>query len=85
MKHFYSSDKEENVRWSLPNVETFYLSEMEAIYNRNNADHATEYTPMESGWYWWTCMPGCLPDSSPFGPFESEEEARWYSRELLNE
>lgn len=27
------------------------------------------------GWFWWSCLPGCLPDSSPFGPFESEQEA----------
>jgi hypothetical protein len=27
------------------------------------------------GWYWWTCCPGCLPDSDAFGPFETEEEA----------
>ena len=26
-------------------------------------------------WYWWYCFPGCLPDSDPFGPFDSEQEA----------
>lgn len=26
--------------------------------------------------FWWeTCHPGCLPDSGPFGPFDSEVEA----------
>ena len=29
----------------------------------------------EPGWYWWACFPGCMPDSDPFGPFESEDEA----------
>lgn len=28
-----------------------------------------------AGWYWWSCLPGCLPDSDAQGPFESEEEA----------
>lgn len=28
-----------------------------------------------SGWYWWTCFPGCLPDSEPNGPFETMEAA----------
>ena len=28
-----------------------------------------------SGWYWWSCFPGCLPDSDPFGPFETRSEA----------
>lgn len=28
-----------------------------------------------AGFYWWTCCPGCLPDSDASGPFETEEEA----------
>ena len=27
------------------------------------------------GWYWQACYPGCLPDSDPIGPFQSESEA----------
>ena len=57
------------------NIEVFFLSPSEAAYNSMNADHATEYTPFESGWYWWSCSPGCLPDSEPVGPFDSESEA----------
>ena len=26
-------------------------------------------------WYYWYCFPGCLPDSDPIGPFDTEEEA----------
>lgn len=28
-----------------------------------------------AGFYWWTCLPGCLPDGEPSGPFETELEA----------
>lgn len=28
-----------------------------------------------SGWYWWTCVSGCLPDSDAFGPFPTERAA----------
>ena len=28
-----------------------------------------------AGWYWWTCSPGCMPDSDASGPFATEEEA----------
>lgn len=28
-----------------------------------------------AGFYWWTCCPGCLPDSEASGPFDTEEEA----------
>lgn len=29
-----------------------------------------------AGWYYWTCCPGCLPDSEANGPFTSEQDAR---------
>ena len=31
--------------------------------------------PVKSGFYWWSCFPGCLPDGEPSGPFENEQEA----------
>jgi hypothetical protein len=33
------------------------------------------------GFYWWSCFPGCLPDSDAFGPFETEAEALADARE----
>jgi len=27
------------------------------------------------GWYWWTCQPGCLPDSEADGPYGSAQDA----------
>ena len=35
------------------------------------AEHRRDHT----GWYWWPCFPGCLPDGDAFGPFASEAEA----------
>ena len=32
-------------------------------------------TDDQRGWFWWSCYPGCLPDSDPVGPFESSREA----------
>lgn len=26
-------------------------------------------------WYWWSCFPGCLPDSDPIGPFGTSADA----------
>lgn len=31
---------------------------------------------LADGWYWWACFPGCIPDSDPHGPFDTEDEAR---------
>lgn len=30
----------------------------------------------EPGYYWWSCLPGCLPDSEAIGPFVSLVEAK---------
>ena len=27
------------------------------------------------GWFFWFCLPGCMPDSSVFGPYDTEQEA----------
>lgn len=35
----------------------------------------------QAGWYYWTCYPGCLPDSEPSGPFYRREDALAKARE----
>ena len=39
------------------------------------ADEAGFDTPTSTGWYYWPCHPGCLPDAPPEGPFESRDLA----------
>jgi len=34
-----------------------------------------------TGWFYWFCFPGCMPDSSLYGPFASEREALDDARE----
>lgn len=55
----YSDPKRASDPHALPDVEVF------RHYGRHGED----------GWYWWTCFPGCLPDSDPIGPFDTEAEA----------
>ena len=47
--------------------------------NSRDRDKAIAWAIEESGctgrWFWWTCLPGCLPDSSPMGPFKTRAEA----------
>jgi len=54
----------------LSDIEIFYMPE-EYIASLPEADRHD----WEIGWYWWYCQPGCLPDSEPFGPFDSREDA----------
>ena len=41
-----------------------------------------EETEVKTGWWAWTCFPGCLPDSDPLGPFPRESEALKEYREM---
>jgi len=43
--------------------------------------------PEESGcgWFFWFCFPGCLPESHPFGPFNTEEKAIKNAEETFGE
>lgn len=70
-QHYRDSSREDDA-YSLPDVETFYRTKAE-----NAADGWVDGDgeAMGTGWYWWSCFPGCLPDSDPFGPFDTEEEA----------
>ena len=53
--------------------EVFYDDADEAFGHKRNFDG--DGKPVEAGWYWWVCFPGCLPDGDPCGPFRTSREA----------
>jgi hypothetical protein len=57
---------------ALPNVEVWYAYENELPDFEGDPD-VGEYLP--AGWYYAYGFPGCLRDSDPCGPFETEEQA----------
>lgn len=34
-----------------------------------------ESSELKHGWFWWYCLPGCMPEGEPRGPFEDKSEA----------
>lgn len=48
------------------NVEVFHVDATNARHSRRTSGMTNR-----AGWYYWTCAPGCLPDSDAFGPFGS--------------
>lgn len=84
MPQHYSNPARESEPHALPDVEVFFLSD--AMRGADTlASHAAGIPPSWEhypvGWYWWACFPGCLPDSDPVGPFDSESEALADARE----
>lgn len=71
MSQAYSDPKRESDPYALPDVEVWHSD-----------DYPTENGKLvETGWYYWPCFPGCIPDGDPIGPFETEEEALADARE----
>lgn len=55
------------------------------IFHATKTDPAAPGAQFEDGWYWWPCLPGCLPDGEASGPFVSEAKARAALDEWLDE
>ncbi|MGI9297811.1 MAG: hypothetical protein ACR2QC_07925 [Gammaproteobacteria bacterium] len=53
----------------------FRLATMNSATREAMLDAMIEELSINGGWFWHSCFPGCLPDSDPFGPFETEQEA----------
>ena len=41
------------------------------VHGGSPRNYDADGNPVEPGWYWWACMPGCLPDGEATGPFET--------------
>ena len=67
MQAFSNPDRATD-RYALPDIEVFHADGTDAF-----CDDDGETLP--AGYYWWTCFPGCLPDSGPMGPFASPVDA----------
>ena len=50
-----------------------------ATFNSRDRDAMIEAMVEElgitGGWFYWYCLPGCMPDSDPYGPFETRTSA----------
>ena len=79
MSYYQFQDEDGNEYGS---YETFYADQAQIDEWRKNSLESEDLTAEEAaetwepGWYWWSCFPGCLPESDwPNGPFESEDDA----------
>ena len=58
--------------------EVFYVDEKAVSDSEATTDEndSVEDGRWQEGWYYWSCQPGCMPDSEPNGPHDNEDEAR---------
>jgi hypothetical protein len=96
MQHYLNPEDASNPG-KLPNIEVFFVDRDEFIeaeagtwmYEEMMAkmeEQGALFDPDDvasdlAGWYYWFCLPGCMPDSDAFGPYDSEEAALEAARE----
>ena len=79
MSQFYTDAERESELWSLPDAEVFPVAvedfnDQHSVFWQMAAENGDDPADL-CGHYYWFCFPGCLPDSDPFGPFDTEAEA----------
>jgi hypothetical protein len=67
--------QDEDMVWEYMKRHEYRLASMNSKVREAMLDAMIEEEGIEGGWFWWSCFPGCLPDSSPFGPFATYDEA----------
>ena len=67
----YSNPSHEADPTALPDLEVFFAPG----YPSDEFEEDAVSSNTGAGFYWWSCLPGCLPDSDPVGPFASIELA----------
>lgn len=79
MAQHYLDPQRESDPHALPDIETFRVKDGFPRVSGEDGECLAD------GWYWWSCFPGCLPDSDPVGPFDTETDALADAREGLED
>ena len=61
-----------NMKFFIVDSEELIESMMEAARESGSESIVEDY---RGKWAYWSCLPGCLPDSDIFGPFNTLKEA----------
>jgi hypothetical protein len=66
-------EQDEDLMWEAS--KQFPLMHMNSCDRQKAIDWAVEESGTTGGWFWWSCLPGCLPDGPAMGPFNTRQEA----------
>ncbi len=82
MSQHYSDPKRASDPTALPDVETFQTKDG---YDVSGLTSEEQEHLDPNAWWYWDCLPGCMPDSDPIGPFKTEAEALEDARDGMND
>lgn len=63
----------------------FRLAAMNSTAREAMFDAMIEEEGITGGWFFWFCLPGCMPDSDAFGPYDSHDEAVKAAEEMAQD
>jgi len=66
-------EQDDDLMWEA--LKRFPLASMNSREREKAIEWAIEESGATGGYFWWSCFPGCLPDSPAFGPFKTRAEA----------
>jgi hypothetical protein len=81
MAYYYVDPQRESEPHALPDVEVFFLEYNQLAVQGAKVLVASQH---ERGWFYAYGFPGCLWDSEPVGPFDTEAKALKAARETYN-
>ncbi len=83
MAQAYSDPERETHPYALPDIEVWHGTERycENCGEFDNYCDCRADKVEKTGYWYWFCFPGCLPNGNPIGPFDTETEALENARE----
>jgi hypothetical protein len=67
--------QDEDLVWEYSHKHEFRLCHMNQEVQDAMLDAMVQEQGITGGWFWWSCLPGCLPDGPAIGPFATKAEA----------
>jgi hypothetical protein len=74
-REYAEGDSNEELIREYMDKHAYRLASMNSKVRESMFDAMIEEEEIRGGWFWWTCLPSCMPDSCAFGPFKTHAEA----------
>ncbi len=79
------AEMEEDLIYQYRKRHEFRLAGMNSRDTDKMFDAMIEEENIYGGWFYRYCFPGCLPDSEPYGPYDSAQEAKQAAQDEARE
>jgi hypothetical protein len=72
---FEAAELMEDEIWDAMKKPEFRLASVNSRAREDLLEWIVDEYSVSGGWFWDFCVPGCMPDSCPNGPFDTAQDA----------